>query len=52
MSSQQTIGRVSVLLPNGVADIAEKKLAPRLKTLAGMRQTKPAFTPIDQSGAK
>ena len=37
MSSQQTIGRVSVLLPNGVADIAEKKLAPRLKTLAGIR---------------
>jgi hypothetical protein len=37
MSSQQTIGRVSVLLPNGVADIAAKKLAPRLSTLAGAR---------------
>lgn len=37
MSSQQTIGRVSVLLPNGVADIAAKNLAPRLSTLAGAR---------------
>jgi hypothetical protein len=37
MSSQQTIGRVSVLLPNGVADIAAKNLAPRLPTLAGAR---------------
>ena len=37
MSSQQTIGRVSVLLPNGIADITAKNLAPRLATLAGAR---------------
>ena len=37
MSEQQTFGKVSVLLPNGTADIAAKKLAPRLKSLAGMR---------------
>ena len=39
MSNQQeqTIANVSVLLPNGIADIAAKQLAPRLKTLAGAR---------------
>lgn len=37
MSEQQKFGKVSVLLPNGTADIAAKALAPRLKSLAGMR---------------
>ena len=37
MRSQQTIGNVSVLLPNGTADIAAKNLAPRLHTLVGAR---------------
>ena len=37
MSKQQTIGNISVLLPNGTADIAAKNLAPRLQTLAGAR---------------
>ena len=34
---EQKIGNVSVLLPNGTADIQAKTLAPRLKSLAGMR---------------
>ncbi len=37
MSNQKTIGNVSVLLPNGSADIAAKHLAPRLATLEGAR---------------
>ncbi len=37
MTQQQTFGNVSVLLPNGTADIAAKILAPRLATLAGAR---------------
>ncbi len=37
MKNRQTIGNVSVLLPNGTADIATKTLAPRLTTLKGMR---------------
>ena len=37
MTQQQTFGNVSVLLPNGTADIAAKTLAPRLATLAGAR---------------
>ena len=34
---ERKIGGVSVLLPNGIADIKAKTLAPRLTTLAGMR---------------
>jgi hypothetical protein len=37
MSNRQTIGNISVLLPNGTADIAAKALAPRLATLEGAR---------------
>lgn len=37
MSERQTFGKVSVQLPNGIADIPAKALAPRLTTLRGMR---------------
>ena len=37
MSKLQTIGNVSVLLPNGTADIDAKNLAPRLKSLKDAR---------------
>ena len=37
MSSKQTIGGISVYVPTGGADTHSKKLAPRLKSLAGAR---------------
>jgi hypothetical protein len=37
MTQQQTFGNVSVLLPNGTADIAALVLAPRLQSLEGAR---------------
>ncbi len=37
MSTPQTIGNLSVLLPNGTADIAARALAPRLDSLRGKR---------------
>ena len=37
MSSKHTIGGISVYVPTGAADTQSKKLAPRLKSLAGAR---------------